>query len=351
MTPTPHQVLAPDGTLADGYEPTLGESALLEAYRLMVFSRVVDDRVISLQRQGRVGTFAPCTGQEATTVGAALALDPARDWFVPQYRELAALVHHGYTLQSFLRYLMGDLAGARVADGVRVLPIQIALAAQLPHAVGLAWAQRLDGDGGVTLVSFGDGASSEGDFHEALNLAGVIAAPVVFLLQNNQWAISTPRRLQSAANCFASRAEGYGFPGHLVDGNDLFAVHAAVSTAVERARRGEGPTLIEADTYRQWAHNTADDHLRYVDRTEHDRRAGLDPLDRFRTWLERTGRLDDALVTLIEAEVGAEIEEAIAIAESMPAPTADALFAHVYVEPPVRLERQRVEWTAGELGR
>jgi pyruvate dehydrogenase E1 component alpha subunit len=224
-----------------------------------------------------------------------------------------------------------------------VLPYQISLAAQLPHAVGLAWGLRHQGADAVVMAYFGDGASSEGDAHEALNLAGVRRAPVVFVLKNNGWAISTPVRLQTAAASFAARALGYGIAGELVDGNDLFAVHDACSRAVARARAGEGPTLIEARTYRMGPHNTSDDPTRYVDAVELDEHRALDPVDRVRRYLSAEGVIDTASEERMVEELRAEFDAAMAAAEAAPPPGPQALFDHVYAQPPERVERQRAE--------
>jgi pyruvate dehydrogenase E1 component alpha subunit len=248
--PEPLRLLAPDGTLAEGHVPALEGDALLDAWRAMLRSRVCDERCFSLQRQGRLGTFSPVNGEEAAVVGSAWALQPGRDWIVPQYRELPAMLRFGYRLTQAMQYYTGKPAGSRMDAETNVLPFQISLAAQIPHAVGLAWGLRIQGLDAVVCTYFGDGASSEGDAHEALNLAGVRRAPVVFVLKNNGWAISTPVRKQTAAASFAARAAGYGIAGELVDGNDLFAMHDACSRAVARARAGEGPTLIESRTYR-----------------------------------------------------------------------------------------------------
>ncbi|HEY4440750.1 MAG TPA: thiamine pyrophosphate-dependent enzyme, partial [Candidatus Elarobacter sp.] len=234
----------------------LTDTEVLAALRLMKLSRAFDAKGASLQRQGKFGTFSQVGGQEASVVGSAWALDPARDWIVPQYRELPALLRHGYPLAHFIRYFQGNPAGGAIPPGVKMMPIQISIAAQLPQAVGLAWGLRRQGQDAVVIVYFGDGASSEGDFHEACNLAGLVRAPIVFFLQNNGWAISTPRRLQSAGATLAERAPAYGFPGEQVDGNDLFAVYTATARAVARARGGEGPTLIESVTRRLGPHNT-----------------------------------------------------------------------------------------------
>jgi pyruvate dehydrogenase E1 component alpha subunit len=343
----PFRILSSDGSLPSEYVLPLEVDCILSAYRWMLLSRQLDERAIKMQRQGRLGTFAPCLGQEAATLGAAAAIDPARDWFVPQYRELVAMVRQGYPLERVLRYFMGDLAGARIPDGVNVLPIQIALAAQLPQAVGLAWGLRLQGDDGVVLVSVGDGASSEGDFHEACNFAGVLRAPVVILLQNNQWAISTPRTIQTAAAAFADRAKGYGFPGVLVDGNDFFAMYETVRDAVARARSGMGPTLVEASTFRLFGHNTADDYRRYSDPDELERRREDDPIDRLRSWLFKSRHLSEDQDARFVQEAADQVSAAVALAEATKAPGPEALFNSVYETDFPRLATQRHQWTTG----
>jgi pyruvate dehydrogenase E1 component alpha subunit len=341
----PRQLLSPDGTLAEGATPHLDDEALLSAWRMMLLSRTFDERAFSLQRQGRLGTFSPVSGEEAAVIGSAWALDPARDWVVPQYRELPAMLRQGYTLDRALRYFVGDPAGNDMGEGVRLLPYQISLAAQIPHAVGLAWGLRHQGSDAVVLVYFGEGASSEGDSHEAMNLAGVRRAPVIFLLKNNGWAISTPVSKQTAAESLAARAAGVGFPGELVDGNDLFAVHDATARAVARARAGEGPTLIEARTYRMGPHNTSDDPTRYVDAAELERRRELDPVDRVRCYLSARGLVDAASEEGLRAQVKAEIDAAVADVESGPAPGVEAVFDHVYANPPARVAAQRAAAT------
>ncbi|TYP88875.1 pyruvate dehydrogenase (acetyl-transferring) E1 component subunit alpha [Blastococcus xanthinilyticus] len=335
------EILAPDGTVRPGAEVPLGTEQVRDALRWMMLSRTVDVRAISLQRQGRMGTFSAVRGQEASVVGSSFALDPARDWIVPQYRELPGVVRHGFPLDGYLLYWMGNPAGGRVPDGVRVLPLQIALAAQLPHAVGLGWGLRLQGSDSVVTTYFGDGASSEGDTHEAMNLAGVTRAPVVFFLQNNGWAISTPRTKQTAASNFASRAEGYGFPGVIVDGNDLFAVYEATRQAVERARRGEGPTLIESQTYRMGAHNTADDPTRYMEPVELSGWDERDPIRRVTTWLSAQGAWDDDAEREMQAGIDRQVDEAIESAEAFTPPNPEQIYTHVYADPPERLRAQQ----------
>lgn len=343
---TPHTVLLPDGTLADGAQPSLSDDEVLAALELMVLTRTFDDKAMRLQRQGRFGTFSQVRGQEAAIAGSAAAMDPVRDWVVPQYRELPALLRQGFPLENFILYFTGNPAGGGVPAGVNCLPLNIALASHLPHAVGLAWGLRRQGGDGVVVTYFGDGASSEGDAHESMNLAALVKAPVVFFLSNNGWAISTPRSKQSAAVTLAARAVGYGMPGVLVDGNDLLAVHRVTADAVARARAGDGPTLIEAITYRVGAHNTADDPSRYVDPAERSRWEALDPIDRVARYLTARGRWSPQAAENCADDAGRQVDQALAAAAGHPAPSADQLFEHLYGDPPERVRRQRQEFTA-----
>jgi TPP-dependent pyruvate/acetoin dehydrogenase alpha subunit len=307
----------------------------------MRLSRAVDERALSLQRQGRLGTFPPVHGQEAAVVGTAMALDPAKDWIVPQYRELPALLRHGYPLDRQFLFLKGYPAGSTIPEGVRMLPMQIALAAQLPHAAGIAWGLQHRGLDGVVMAYIGEGACSEGDFHEACNLAGVRKAPLVVVVQNNGWAISTPRERQTAADTIASRAPGYGCAGIVVDGNDLQATYRAARDAVDRARAGEGPTILEAITYRMGPHTTADDPTRYVDPAALEQWTGRDPIERVVSYLRSRGAWDDEAERELDESIKATIDEAWAVAESTPAPGPDSVFEHVYANEPARLGRQR----------
>ncbi len=337
---SPLRFLEPNGTLLKGCVSPLDDEQMLRALRLMMLSRAFDQRGISLHRQGRFGTFSPVLGQEASVVGSAFALDPSRDWVVPQYRELPALLHHGLPLENFILYFNGHPAGAAIPDGVRLLPIQISLAAQLPHAVGLAWGLQLQSIDGVVLTYFGDGASSEGDFHEACNLAGIVKAPVIFFLQNNGWAISTPRAKQSAARTFAERAPGYGFDGVVVDGNDLLAVYEVTKTAVDRARRDGGPTLIESQTYRLGAHNTSDDPTRYIASDVVDTWKEFDPILRVQRYLAARGRWNENTASDFQSEISGVIDQALIAANSVPAPTTADLFRHTYADLTERQVRQ-----------
>lgn len=341
------EVLGPTGRLLNGRQPSLDVDQTVDALGHMLLSKLIDERAFSLQRQGRMGTFSAVRGQEASVVGSSLALDPAKDWIVPQYRELPALLRHGISIEGFLGYWKGNSDAGRIPDGVKVLPTQIGLAAQLPHAVGLAWGLKLQNDPGIVMTFIGDGGSSEGDFHEALNLAGVMKAPIVFVLQNNGWAISTPRSKQTAAETFADRGPGYGVPSILVDGNDLFAVHEAAAEAVERAQSGGGPTLIESQTYRLGAHNTADDPTKYVETGEKTTWEELDPIVRVISYLKECGAISDEQVAQIEERNRAEVDRAIEILDSIRPPETESLFEHVNAQMDPRLSRQRDEILKG----
>jgi pyruvate dehydrogenase E1 component alpha subunit len=345
---TRHSVLKPDGTVVPGAKSRMEEELLLEAVRWMMKSRLYDQRVIALQRQGQFGVYSPGTGQEASIIGSALAVDPARDWMVPQYRELMATVHHGVPLEVITAQYLGKIGPARIPEGVNVLPTQVSIAAQLPQAAGLAWGLKLQGKDAVVIAYVGDGGSSEGDFHEALNLAGVVKAPIVFFLQNNQWAISTSRRVQTATQSFALRAPGYGFEGVEVDGNDVMAVYDATCDAVERARNGGGPTLIEAVTYRMSFHNTTDNPSRYEDPKEHEEARARDPIERVQRYLGGLGMWDERRDKSMTDELREENERALELAYAADSPQPADVFANVYAELPPRVARQRAELLNGE---
>ena len=326
----------------------MDEELLLEALRWMIKSRLYDQRAIALQRQGQFGVFSPALGQEASVIGSALALDPARDWIVPQYRELMAMVHHGLPLEVITAQYLGKIGPARIPENVNVLPTQVSIAAQLPQATGLAWGFRLRGVDAVVMAYVGDGGSSEGDFHEGLNLAGVVKPPIVFFLQNNQWAISTSRRVQSGTKSFALRAAGYGFEGVAVDGNDVMAVYDAACEAVERARAGGGPTLIESVTYRMSFHNTTDNPSRYEDPAEHEAARARDPIERVERYLTGLGMWDEKKAAAMREEVREENERALQLAYAAAAPRKDDVFANVYEVLPPRVARQRADLLNGD---
>ena len=319
----------------------LSDAELQDLLRRMIAARTFSTRCFSLQRQGRMGTMAPLDGAEALVVGAAAALDPATDWVLPQYRELHGLLRYGEeVLDTTIRYLRGDPSGGHFPAPIRIWPPQIALAAQIPQAVGLAWGMKLRGEEGVVLTFFGDGATSEGDFYEGGNFAGVLRAPIVLLCNNNAWAISTPVRLQTAAESFAAKAAAFGIPGEVVDGGDVLAVRDAVARARRRAVAGDGPTLIEARAYRLGPHTTADDPSRYLPPGELEAARAHDPIDLFRSELEAAGLWNARLDQEARGDADARFDRALAAAEAVRiAP--DSFFEHVYAHPTARMERQR----------
>jgi pyruvate dehydrogenase E1 component subunit alpha len=337
------RIIADDDRSLLAPSPDLDNEQLVELLREMTKARVCSTRLFNLQRQGRIGTFAPIDGQEAAVVGSAAALDPARDWVVPQYREQVALGRFGpEVLEREVLYLRGHPEGGFMPESAHVFPVQIALAAQVPHAVGLAWGLHKRGEEAVVLVHFGDGASSEGDFYEAANFAGVLRAPVILFCNNNGWAISTPRSIQTASESIAMKAAAFGFPGVQVDGTDVLAVYSVAREARERALAGQGPTLIESVSYRLGPHTTADDPTRYVPPDEVTRGRARDPILRFRRLLEARGLWDEADQEAAEKSANDLMNHAIEAAESMPlAP--DAFFDHVYAVPTPRMETQRAE--------
>ena len=345
----PVRVLDEDGTVV-GDVPELSDERLVEMYRHMKLARHFDGRAVSLQRQGRMGTYPPLSGQEGAQIGSAFALD-TDDWMVPSYREHGAALVHGVPLKKTLLYWMGHEDGNQAPADANVFPVAVPIASQVPHATGAAWASDLRGDDAVVLCYFGDGATSEGDFHEGVNFAGVFDTPTVFFCNNNQWAISVPRERQTRSETLAQKAEAYGIDGVQVDGMDPLAVYAVTNAAVEKARTAADgdrprPTLIEAVQYRFGAHTTADDPTVYRDEDEVERWKRKDPIPRLETYLRREGVLDDDRIAEIEADVERRVADAIDAAESMARPEPSELFAHVYAESTPELDTQRERFAA-----
>lgn len=334
-------ILDSDGRLDAALDPHIPPDLLKRLYRFMVLGRRLDERMVRLQRQGRIGTFAPIRGQEASQLGSIATLRP-QDWMVPSFRETAAMHWRGWPIEKMLQFFAGYLEGGQPAPEQHDLPITIPVATQLPHAVGLAYAAQYRGDDAVVMAYFGDGATSEGDFHEAMNFAGVWSVPVVFICQNNQWAISVPLKKQTHSRTLAQKALAYGFPGLQVDGNDVLAVYAAAKEAADRARAGDGPTLIECVTYRLGVHTTADDPTKYRTHEEVAEWERKDPLTRFATYLERKGWLDNG----VEEEVDAAIATAVQRFEAFGPADPLVMFDHAYAERPPHLCAQRAEVAA-----
>ncbi|MFO7299101.1 MAG: pyruvate dehydrogenase (acetyl-transferring) E1 component subunit alpha [Actinomycetes bacterium] len=333
-------LINPDGTVRDRLPVTLEEMKRL--YADMVEARVYDDKSIAMQRQGRLATYAPFRGQEAAQIGAAAALQ-AGDWVAGTYRDAALNWKAGYPWRLLILGRTGDERGGQLPEGVNVLPPSITVGGHMIHAVGLAWAEKLKGTDRIALTSFGDGATSEGDFHEAMNFAAVYETPTIFLCQNNGWAISYPVEEQTRSETIADKAVAYGMPGIRVDGNDVVAVLVAVREAADRARRGLGPTLIEAVTYRMGPHTTADDPGRYRDEAQVAEWERLDPLVRVRKLLERSGAWSQGWQDDLEREASSRIEEAVAWAESVPPPEPADMFARMFAEMTPNLREQARE--------
>lgn len=345
----PHQVeylsiLDEDGHLDEALEPDIPEDLLLKIYRTMLLTRRLDARMIDLQRQGRIGTFPPVTGHEAAHVGAVAVLRES-DWLAPAYRELGAELWRGRQIDNVLMYWAGFDEGAVVEPNRNDLPLAVPIGTQTLHAVGLGYAMKYRKEDKVAMTFFGDGATSEGDVHEAMNFAAVLQAPVLFVCQNNQWAISIPRTRQTRAETLAQKAIAYGMPGMQVDGNDVLAVYVAAREAADRARSGGGPSLIECVTYRLVMHTTSDDPSRY--RSEEEVQVWLkrDPLPRFQDYLTKKGILTPEAIATIEDDVKSEIQTAVDRAEERMKAGADPLhmFDDVYAEMPPSLVEQREE--------
>lgn len=332
------RLLDVDGTLMGDAPIDLEETRRL--FVAMVTGRAYDAKCTAMQKQGRLATYAPFEGQEAAQIGAAAALRPD-DWLVATYRDAAAMWLQGYPWVNLLLGRMGDERGGFAPEGVNVLPSSITVGAHMIHAVGLGWSERLQGSDRIALTLFGDGATSEGDFHEAMNFAGVFATPTVFVCQNNGFAISMPVERQTAAERLADKAVGYGMPGTLVDGNDLFAMIAVVGDAVARARNGEGPTFIEAVTYRLGPHTTTDDAGRYRDDEVVAEWRRRDPVDRVRSYLRAADAWDESWESEMAAAAAAEIEAAVAEAEALEPLEPSAMFDRMFAQPTSALDRQR----------
>jgi pyruvate dehydrogenase E1 component alpha subunit len=336
-------------------EPKLSGDELRKLFRTIVLIRIVDERMLRLQRQGRLGFYLSSIGEEATHIGAAHALRPG-DWLYPAYREVGAAFFRGYDLRTFMCQLFGNaedpVKGRQmpVHHSIRRLnfvSISSPVGTQIPHAMGTAWAAKLQGKDDVALAFFGEGGTSTPIFHTSLNMAAVFKAPAIFLCRNNGWAISVPRSVQTAAPTFAQKAIAYGMPGVLVDGNDILAVIHAVGEAAARGRRGEGPTLIEARTYRRGAHSSSDDPSVYREPAEPKEWERRDPLDRLRKYMLARGEVSAEIEAAMRTEINAQINDALAYAERQaPKPPLHTMFEDVTAHMDWRLREEAAELAA-----
>ncbi len=346
------RIVEADGSFDKDLDPRLPEADLKKVYRTMLLTRALDTRMLSLQRQGRIGFYVPSTGQEACQVGGAFPLRP-EDWVFPAYREPGAALWRGFPLRTLMDQFFGnaeDLAKGRQMPNhygnraVNYVSPSSPVGTQIPMAVGAAWAAKIRGEKAVTLVFFGDGATSQGDFHAGMNFAGVFQAPTVFFCNNNQWAISVPREHQTAAKTLAAKAQAYGFEGVRVDGNDVLAVIEVTSQAVDKARSGGGPTMIEAITYRLGPHSSSDDPTRYRPAAQVEEWKRKDPLVRFRAYLENRDLWDEIDDAALQKELDELLTEAVRQAEKVAPPSLETLFTDVYAEMPPHLKEQMDEF-------
>ena len=327
------RVIGDGGSLSDGEVDGLGPEQLLALYRDLVLLRTYDERSVIYHRQGRIGTYAIFWNHEAMQAGSAFALRD-EDWIFPAYRESAIGLLRGMPVSTVLSWWRGHPSGWWNPEEWGVASICVPIGTQVPHAVGFAWGSRLKGEERVALVYFGDGATSEGSFHEGATFAGVFKAPVILFCSNNQWAISTPVSSQTAAPTLADKAIGYGMPAVRVDGGDVLAVYEATREAVDRARSGGGPTFIEAVTYRAAPHATADDPSIYIDEARVDDARENECVGRYERYLTRTGILTDSQADQIKQDALELMRKGIAEAEAEPPADVSLVFEHAYADPP-----------------
>ncbi len=333
-------ILDKDGNIDESLEPTLDNDMLEKFYRTMVLTRLYDDKALKLQRQGRMLTYGTCLGQEASQIGSAFAMKPD-DWFFPSFREHGVQIARGFPLKMLYIYWMGSEDGNLTLSPWN-FTVSIPVSTQILHAVGAAWAAKIQKKNRVSVVYFGDGATSEGDFHEGLNFSGVFKTPTVFICQNNQYAISLPREKQTASKTLAQKALAYGFEGIQVDGNDVLAVYSATEAALQKAREGGGPTLIECFTYRMGAHTTSDDPKKYRKKEEEEEWKKKDPIKRFQIYLERKGIWTQDYEEKLLKETSELIEKAVEEAEAYQ-PVMENMFKFVYAEITPNLKEQMEE--------
>lgn len=320
--------------------PKFSDDFIKQMYEKMVLARKFDEKALKLQRQGRIGTYASTLGQEACQVGSALALNQ-EDWVFPAFRENAVFIARGVPMEYIFGYWGGDERGNKLPEGLNEFTVSIPVGSQPLYAAGFAMASNIKKEKVVSIVYFGDGATSEGDVHEAMNFAGVYKAPIIFLCQNNQYAISTPRFKQNTAQTLAQKALGYGFEGIQVDGNDIFAVYKVVQAAAEKARKGDGPTFLELYTYRMENHTTADDATRYRSDAEVKKWGEKDPIARLQKYMTRKKLWSKDYEEKLQADCKDKVNEAVQKYESVAKPSVEDIFKYTFYELPQELKEQQ----------
>ena len=325
------QILDEEGNCDEALMPKVSNDDIKKLYEMLVLVRVFDQKAFNMQRQGRLGTYIQFKGQEASQIGSAFALED-NDFIFPMYRNSGLLIARKQPIVQVLQYWSGDERGLKSPQNVNNFPIAIPVSTQIPHAVGAAFAAKLRGIKQVSAVYFGEGATSKGDFHEAMNFAGVFNVPVVFICENNQYAISIPRKKQTHAETIAQKAIAYEFEGIQVDGMDIFAVYKAAKEAVEKARNGNGPTLIECFTYRMCDHSTSDDASKYRSKEEVEQWVRKDPIDRLEKYMRKKSLLDDAYKESVLNKSKDIIEKAVTEFEKLSPPDPKDIFKYVFAE-------------------
>lgn len=353
------QVIKADGEFDPKVEPDLSHEDLLRMHKYMLTVRRFNEKGMSLQRQGRIGFFMESTGQEACQVGMSYSLT-VNDWVFPSYRDPGACLVRGVPLSALFDQVMGNSADENKGRNMpvhwgfmqwRIPPMSSPIGSKLLHAVGAAYASKFRGERSISMVSFGEGATSQGEFHAALNFAGVFKAPVVFFCENNQYAISLPSRRSTASESIAIKAEAYGFEGVQIDGNDVLAAYQAAKSAIDKARSGGGPTLIEAVTYRMGGHSTSDDPSVYRSKAEVEMWRKRDPITRFTSYLMKKKVLTEEANQKLMAEIDAEMSRIIKEREAIPPVDQSTLFTEVYSEMPWHLREEAEEFMRDEAGR
>ncbi len=340
------QVLDESGNCDETLMPKLSNEEIKKIYEMLVLVRTFDQKAFNMQRQGRLGTYIQFKGQEASQIGGAMALEDD-DFIFPMYRNSALLIARKHPIVQVLQYWGGDERGMRSPDNVNNFPIAIPVGTQMIHASGAGWASRIQGKKQVAVTFFGEGATSKGDFHEAMNFASLFKSNTVFICENNQFAISVPRAQQTKSETIAQKAIAYGMEGIQVDGMDVFAVYKAAKEAVDKARRGEGPTLIECFTYRMCDHSTSDDASRYRTKEELEMWMKKDPIERLENYMRKKGMLDDAYKENVSSKSKEIIEKAVVEFEKLPLPDPKDIFTYVFAEMTAQQKEEMKELFGG----